>query len=278
MTDKEQILAEIIKMTKLLQDKVEEKEFIAGEVFMLNYLHNFINTMQEEPKLKFGVGDTIISPTAAVPTKHTIRSIYGNNYILEDGSSFSTKTQDQWELVENLCTYSTNRYTEEDRRVLCDGCEEDCVHNKEEKPSKKNFRERYKRIAQSDAFKKAHEGMSVGEVIPVEESSIPKIVDEHFWEMLGKEPVSEELKDYADKYAAETCHLMVVAGEYDDNSIEEYLMQACIDSANWQKQQMMKKAVDAKASYTMSVPSITISLPIGINVGDKVKVLVIKEE
>lgn len=59
---------------------------------------SFMDSTQEEPKFK--IGDTIIAPEAAVPTKHTIRSINGNNYILEDGCSFSTSTQDKWKLVE----------------------------------------------------------------------------------------------------------------------------------------------------------------------------------
>lgn len=36
-------------------------------------------------------------------------------------------------------------------------------------PTKKNFRDRYRRIAQSDWFKKTHSGMSIGEVMTIEE-------------------------------------------------------------------------------------------------------------
>ena len=35
--------------------------------------------------------------------------------------------------------------------------------------AKKNFRDRYKRIAQSEWFKKTHSGMSIGEVMTIEE-------------------------------------------------------------------------------------------------------------
>lgn len=35
--------------------------------------------------------------------------------------------------------------------------------------TKKNFRERYKRIAQSEWFKKTHSGMSIGEIMTIEE-------------------------------------------------------------------------------------------------------------
>lgn len=36
-------------------------------------------------------------------------------------------------------------------------------------PTKKNFRERYKRIAQSEWFKKTHSSMSIGEIMTIEE-------------------------------------------------------------------------------------------------------------
>lgn len=36
-------------------------------------------------------------------------------------------------------------------------------------PTKKNFRDRYKRIAQSDWFKNTHCGMSIGEIEAIEE-------------------------------------------------------------------------------------------------------------
>ena len=48
--------------------------------------------------------------------------------------------------------------------------------------------------------------------------------------------------------------------------------------AEWKKDQMMANAINTEASLTMSVPSICISLPLGVNVGDKVKVIVIKED
>lgn len=35
--------------------------------------------------------------------------------------------------------------------------------------TKKNFRERYKKIAQSEWFKKTHSGMSIGEIMTIDE-------------------------------------------------------------------------------------------------------------
>lgn len=36
---------------------------------------------------------------------------------------------------ESVCAYSTERYTDEDRKVLCEGCEEECKFNKKESAS-----------------------------------------------------------------------------------------------------------------------------------------------
>lgn len=56
------------------------------------------------------------------------------------------------------------------------------------------------------------------------------------------------------------------------------LSRIAVRVAKWQKEQMMAKAINTEASLTMSVPTICISLPLGVNVGDKVKVIVIKED
>lgn len=32
------------------------------------------------------------------------------------------------------CMYSKDNYTDEDRKILCEGCEEDCKYNKKEEP------------------------------------------------------------------------------------------------------------------------------------------------
>ena len=70
-------------------------------------------------------------------------------------------------------------------------------------PEKKDYRERYKRIAESEWFKKAYHNKSIGEIIPIEDEikafgnmkklaesqedvpeDIQEIINEHFWEML----------------------------------------------------------------------------------------------
>lgn len=84
-----------------------------------------------------------------------------------------------------------------------------------------------------------------------------------------QELVSEDLEEASINYADNE--------EYGDDVY--YAIKAAFkEGAKWQKEQLMKNAINTEASLTMSVPSICISLPLGVNVGDKVKVIVIKEE
>lgn len=87
---------------------------------------------------------------------------------------------------------------------------------------------------------------------------------------MQEEPVSEELDEAAKRYATE--------GDEETGGL--YIIEEEVDAfkagSEWKEKQMMAKAINTEASYTMSVPSICISLPLGVNVGDKVKVIVIK--
>lgn len=62
-------------------------------------------------------------------------------------------------------------------------------------------------------------------------------------------------------------------GDIYETAINDSFVAGC----DWKLKQLMKDAVDAEASYTLAVPSILLSLPIGIKVGDKVKVIIIKQ-
>ena len=128
---------------------------------------------------------------------------YPNNYYLLIVAEFIDSMQEE----PKKCMYALDDFNDEDRKVTCDGCEEDCKYAKlntmlddaltneikeswNERLDKKDYRERYKRIAQSESFRKMHEGISIGDTVPVEgeiseEPTIPDIVDEHFYEMLG---------------------------------------------------------------------------------------------
>ncbi len=83
-----------------------------------------------------------------------------------------------------------------------------------------------------------------------EEPTIPDIVDEHFWEMLGEEPVSEDMWKASKQYA-----LRQVLASTDAKMTEQAYLSLRLfsgfeiavahkDGANWQMQQVMKEAVD----------------------------------
>lgn len=78
-----------------------------------------------------------------------------------------------------------------------------------------------------------------------EEPTIPDIVDEHFWEMLGEEPVSEELEEACEqlaenarKHKAETSSPFFSQTDY---------RQGVIDGVKWQIAKLMKDAIDVTA-------------------------------
>ena len=91
---------------------------------------------------------------------------------------------------------------------------------------------------------------------------------------LQEEPVSEELEEASNNY------VLNVRKGYPRvmDETDRYICNAFKAGAQWQKQQLMAKAINTEASFTMSVPCICISLPLGVKVGDQVKVIVIKED
>lgn len=62
------------------------------------------------------------------------------------------------------------------------------LDSSQEEPVSKDYRERYKRIAESEQFKKTHEGMSIGDIVPVE----------------GEESLSEDLEKIVEEIAEPT--------------------------------------------------------------------------
>jgi len=85
-----------------------------------------------------------------------------------------------------------------------------------------------------------------------------------------EEALTKEWKGYNDRGAATVDAL-------EDNTQELTFAKGFYRGAKWKNEQMMAKAIEKVADYTMSVPSIHMSLPLGVEVGDKVKVIVIKD-
>ena len=137
-----------------------------------------------------------------------------------------------------------------------------CIDSLHEEPSK-DFRERYKKIAQTKAFKKAHRG-SVGEEMPVEE----------------EEPISEELDTSIIGY------LNNVEPAYSNTFYSKEQMQNIARHfANWQKLQMMKNAVEGyirRNRYTKTNVlhglDVTCEAIQKFKDDDKVKIIILKEK
>lgn len=121
---------------------------------------------------------------------------------------------------EKKCMFTKDSFTNEDRKVLCDGCEEECKYAQKE------------------------------------------------------EPVSEELEEAAEKYAYELCPSIGVANTEAEQSFKA--------GAKWQKEQLMAKAVEGGCfSYKNGFVHISCDVDehlTDIKFGDKVKVIVIKED
>ena len=100
------------------------------------------------------------------------------------------------------CIYSNGNYTDEERKALCDGCEEECRFNKKEES--------------------INNGLDLGCGV--------------IWK--DEEPVSEDLEQAIDTYLA------TYWGGEKEKQEWPFLKKMAIHFAEWQKQQMLAKAVD----------------------------------
>lgn len=196
------------------------------------------------------------------------------------------------------CMYSKDNYTAEDRKVLCDGCEEKCKNDK------------------SDDFTKA-----LAECIHNAQCNVvdPMVFAETWKDELIKlskceEPVSEDLEEEIGKYCSNPENFITyIDVGFKQSPIEKddipLIIKAIKFGANWQKhkdesytksmykvgintgkelmeQQMMAKAVDATVHIDAGgypyIPQMELydydkDIPLAKE-GEKVKVIVIKED
>lgn len=156
------------------------------------------------------------------------KAVYGDGFKqfgldIDDALAWLEK---QGEQKPKECMYSKDNYTDEDRKALCDGCEEECEFNKKEKP------------------------------------------------------VSENLEQAIDTY------LSTYFGGEQEKQNWPFLKKMAIHFAAWQKEQLMKDAVDG----WIEEPECLLWRVISVNLegdfvlknklqdGEPVKVIIIKEE
>lgn len=232
MTDKEifkKLEAEIERLENYENESVTNSDtrfgWIHGKTFALTSIRVLLDSMQEEPKSfdeAIQEGDDVrynedlgcrvnLSRLKRVAKKEATGKLKECIDNITEESLAKARKQLQEEPKE--CMYSKDNYTDEDRKALCDGCEEECEFNKKEESVSDSFEDEVKRL----------------------------------WQEIN------------------TGHSYSIVDSYNQ------FYGLCLDIAEWQKEQMVAKAV--KVSNTSIV-----SLPVNCNlkVGDKV--LIIKED
>ena len=172
---------------------------------------------------------------------------------------------------------------------------------RDEEPVSKDYRERYKRITQSEQFKKSYEGMSVGEVMPIEgEEPVSEDLEEAMqhnapnnigiddllywrngfiagakWQKAKDESTTEDLGDYINK----------LSKQFPEVSFAK-LSRIAVRVTKWQNERIMKEAVDVEVKVGAGgypyIPQMELynydkDVPLAKE-GDKYKVVLIKED
>ena len=130
------------------------------------------------------------------------------------------------------CMYSKDNYTDEDRKVLCNGCEEECEFNKKKVSVSKDWSAEFDKIL--EPYKNSHNYNKLCLILRWWKSNY-----ERWWQWkLNKkeEPVSEDMEEAAKTYAKKESH-----GYEPCNIVKTFKV-----GANWQKQQMMRGATDGQ--------------------------------
>ena len=106
---------------------------------------------------------------------------YVIGFYLESSLSFIDSMQEE----PKECMYSKGNYTDEDRKILCDGCEEDCKYNKREPVAPKILEDMLN-------------AKTAAESLGISQEEHDRIVDELIY---GKEPELVDVDDLPPKKA-----------------------------------------------------------------------------
>lgn len=159
------------------------------------------------------------------------------------------------------CMYSKDNYTGEDRKALCDGCEEECKFNKKEEPVSEEIEVSY------DA--KINEAHRLGR-----EEGI------FLAKTMFKEPVSEDLENAIGEYCSNPDNFATWIGGDETDDIR-LIIKAIKFGARWQLNKIRKAAIDGDINYWnqrgLSMKFDKSLEKLGFEEGTRVKVLIIKE-
>ena len=118
------------------------------------------------------------------------------------------------------CMYSKDNYTDEDRKVLCDGCEEECKYARKEADWLQELHCKLDSLSKED-FKKVFDKYAID---------------------FNEEPVSEDLGEYINK----------LSKQFPEVSFAK-LSRIAVRVAKWQKQQIEKAMDLGEPPYLISV-------------------------
>lgn len=194
---------------------------------------------------------------------------YPKNYYLLTVAEFIDSLQEE----PKECMYSKDDYTDEDRKTLCVGCEEECRFNKKKEPISEEFE---KALAEEW---QGYVDRGAATVDALEDNTQELAFAKGFyrgWHYRKEEPVSKDLEEFINTIKLLTSNTALLTFEY-----------GCHEGAKWQKQQLLAKAVDAVVKIdaggypyvdrTIELYDYDKDIPLAKR-GDKVKILVIKEE
>ena len=86
------------------------------------------------------------------------------------------------------------------------------------------------------------------------------------------------LNDVSAEYAAAVIKHIAMAGEYDDDSLEEYIKQAHIDGARYQNRMIINNVFSRKVENLKGYPIIPVThLPNSFTKGEVVNIAVLKQ-
>ena len=175
--------------------------------------------------------------------------------------------------------YTKDHYTDEDRKDLCDGCEEGCEYAQKEEPVSDDFEE---------ALAKEWKGYvdrGAATVDALEDNTQELTFAKGFyrgakWQKAKNESTSKDLGEYINE----------LSKQFPEVSFAK-LSRIAVRVAKWKEQQLMANAVEgvvhhfekcgvASVHYNdpTGVPMAYFTSPEGLSAGDKVKIIVIKED
>ena len=199
------------------------------------------------------------------------RDIGGNTYNYLLSIFEEVKENDSMEENPKECMYARDNYTDEDRKVLCDGCEEECRFNKKEEPVSEDLEKTV------DTYLATYFGSEQ---------------EKQEWPFLKKMAIyfANWQKQQMEAYRIKHCKSLTneqaeledkfVSSHVEKNNRMPTFLDAIEYGIEYGKQQMIQQAVTAEVRMVEDFMGTTTFRCVydKYKIGDKVKLIIIKED